>query len=57
MEQFAGLTMFFFADTTHAITERPLVCGSCRKPSFIFVNRNGRTLCAGCDGKESPVCP
>lgn len=32
----------------------PQDCGKCRHSAYVFVNRNGRTVCVACDKSEYP---
>lgn len=37
----------------HIVTEDAVRCGECGAAHFFFVNRDGKTMCTGCDGQRA----
>ena len=45
------LTMWSVEGGMGIALEEPKACAECRAMHYFFVNRDGRTRCAGCDAK------
>jgi len=48
-----GVWLFVDRDVIRIVTAKPLRCRLCGAAHYWFVNRNGRTCCFGCAGKEA----
>ncbi len=48
-----GLTFFVDIDAIRVVSAKSLPCPVCRAAHYWFVNRDGRTRCFGCAGKDT----
>jgi len=52
MRESRDTTFVHMSEGTLVISDKAHACGGCGATHFIFINRGGPTLCAGCDSKE-----
>ena len=41
---------YFTPKGTYIVVDEDVTCAGCRSEHFVFVNRDGKTLCLGCAG-------